>query len=172
MSTKTQLNDDESIIKQCAECLADLGQSDEPLVEALQHYIAEHPDSETLDRVLDGVRVSVKCVGCKSRFVTPLSSVVREGTVSLSARQYCPSCVRTDPLKELVHRDMTVRRVVEQEAAVCHETVELGWADVTGGIQSTKFRCPECDRSTGVGLPRGNCEHCGVELSLHIRSHL
>lgn len=158
--------------KVCAECYANLRDSDEPLAKALRHYVEEHPESETLERVLQNIWIKTECSGCGVEFI---ADVDHDLHIGLQTRQYCGGCESDNALRRLCMQTLTPEKVVSYEVdrENWHEpkAYTLTGSDVTPEWREVHVRCPDCNRATDVDLPRGNCKHCGVELSVVVRTY-
>jgi len=97
--------------KQCADCYETIGDE----VAALRHYVEEHPDSDTLQRVLDDVQIRVKCRECAEPTVGDLRmSDWTEGDQQLITRANCDSCEDENPLAKLEVRKVEPALVFDQ----------------------------------------------------------
>lgn len=158
--------------KVCAECHADLRGPNESLAKALRHYTEEHPESETLNRVLQNVFVKTECQGCSDEFITEVDYNPQFG---LMVQQCCAECENENPIREIAVQSLTPEEVASKEVdrENWHEpkAYTLTGSDVTPEWRDVYVNCPECENGTDVDLPRGNCKHCGVEISVVVRTH-
>lgn len=100
-------------IDRCAVC----GDRVVSVVDALHHYLKEHPRSELLHDTASGVNVRIDCSECGASFTTNLSvsvdRVMDEATLTVAS--YCDGCVEHDLFFGLIVRHITPNDVLERE---------------------------------------------------------
>ena len=82
----TDPSPEETVRCRCKLC----GERFESLGAALDHWAAEHPDSNRLHEIVDTTQVKTNCVECGSEFVAQLKVSYEKG--ELARRAYCDSC--------------------------------------------------------------------------------
>lgn len=78
----------------CSECYEPFNEETD-LTDVLEHWIAEHSDTETFWDVVDGTETPVGCRSCHSVF-DPTIRAERQGmalsAITFEVRQYCDDC--------------------------------------------------------------------------------
>jgi len=99
--------------ERCKECWEPV----EGPVEALEHYLSEHPISKVLHETLSAVKVKSKCHECREHF-SPTVSVGKDGAAGetvLTVPSRCFDCVEKDPLSGLMVWELSPQEVINRE---------------------------------------------------------
>lgn len=118
---------DDETDKKCRHCRQTFHDRDVAyLAEVLRHYVYEHPESEFLTDVLDGVSVEVECLECER----PIDSGLGSGPDYLAVRGYCESCCQGSPMLRLVCQKLSPEEAIEKsgrDGLLPHDSDDAAW---------------------------------------------
>lgn len=101
-------------VKRCRLCHDLFVNPDEPLpLQALEHYLTEHPGSELFATVISGISVEGRCEGCGTLFITGVTPASEGLTVPV----YCQSCTDANPWDAIYTKHVSPREVIRNRVA-------------------------------------------------------
>lgn len=136
--------------KKCRHCRQTFHDRDvADLAEVLRHYVYEHPESEFLTDVLDGVSVEVECLECER----PIDSGLDSGPDYLAVRGYCESCCQGSPMLRLVCQKLSPEEAIEKSGV--DGLLPEGFSDADRGPRDgDTIWSPGSSPAAGVNPPR------------------
>lgn len=87
------------------------------VVDALQHYLDNHPKSDLLHNTLSDVEVRTECSGCGDTFTASVSVGIdaKEDKAMPTVASYCDDCIDSDPFNGMMVKEMAAAEVVDRE---------------------------------------------------------
>lgn len=94
--------------KICVKCGEEL--ADPAILNAVKHWIDDHPNADQLHDILTSTWVQVDCSDCSQTFFSPVSS----GAGRIGAHAYCPDC-DSEGIRSLIVQSLTPEELIERE---------------------------------------------------------